>query len=647
MAATNTTLISLAILKVDLDEGFRDYIGYFENFVISLLRKHELDPIVASEVAVLFQAEYGLRVPEKGIQLVLRRLVKRKRLQRANRQYHIVGQLPKVDLQSKRAFAQEHIDNVYAKLRKYTKSNFDMEWTNAEANQALLRFLSKFSVEFIRAYVYSTALPELRERNRKDELIVSKFIRDLYDSRDRTFESVVILVKGQMYANALICPDLESIQKNFKRIIFYFDTPVVLSALGFHSEAEVAATRELLRLLVRLSGRLEIFSHTVTEIDTVLEYAENHIDRVSSSGRVVAHFREVGMKRGDIALFRGKLDEELTAKGFKIRNSPKYIDDYQIDEALLEGKLRDAINYRGTRGAEHDTNSVRSIFVLRRGSVPRRLEDCRAVFVTDNSKFAETAFEYGQGHNSTREVSSVITDYCLANVAWLKAPLGAPDLPEKETMAACYAALEPSAPLWDKYLAEVDAMREKGSITADDHALLRVSGIGRDELMRLTIGDEKAFGSNSIPQILSRVKSSLVADQVGALNQAREDQSELLDQKRVLEARVKQTSAKLYWASGKIASVLTTILLANSLVLIGIASFQATILTRSWVQESTLATSLTHAIVILVVIVRIASWYYGLSLRSMGHATHKWIHGRIFTMVKRWLLAEDNTSAVQ
>ena len=190
-------------------------------------------------------------------------------------------------------------------------------------------------------------------------------------------------------------------------------------------------------------------------------------------------------------------------------------------------------------------------------------------------------------------------------------------------------------------------MREKGSVTADDHALLRVSGIGRDELMRLTIGDEKVFGSNSIPQILSRVKSSLVADQVGALNQAREDQSELLDQKRVLEARVKQTSAKLYWASGKIASVLTTILLANSLVLIGIASFQATILTRSWVQESTLATSLTHAIVILVVIVRIASWYYGLSLRSMGHATHKWIHGRIFKMVKRWLLAEDNTSAVQ
>lgn len=641
MAVTNTTLISLAILKVDLDEGFRDYIGYFENFVVSLLRKHELDPIVAEEVAILFQAEYGLRVPERGMQLVLRRLVKRKHLKRKNRRYHVVGKLPSIDLQAKRAAAREHIEAVFRKLRIYAESNFGMKWTDSEASIALLNFLRKFSVDCIRAYVYSTALPELPERNKRDEVIVSRFIRDLYDSKDPTFESVVILVKGQMYANALICPDLESIEKNFKRVTFYFDTPVVLSALGFQANADVAATRELMRLLVRLKGRLEIFSHTVSEIDTVLEYAENNIDRPTSSGRVVGHFREVGMKRGDIALFRGKLNEEIAKRGFRVRSTPKYIHDYQIDESGLEEKLREAISYSGTRGAEYDANSVRSIFVLRRGTVPRRLEDCRAVVVTDNSKFAETAFEHGKDQNSAREVSSVITDYCLANVAWLKAPLGAPHLPEKETMAACYAALEPSAPLWRKYLAEVDSLREKGSITADDHALLRVSGIGRNELMRLTIGNEKAFGANSVPQIMNRVKTSLVAEQIDALDQAKEDQADLLDQKQGLEARITKTSAKLYWASGRIASLLTAILLIFAFALLGIASFASAILARSWVQGSPFVTALIHAIVVIIVISRAVGWYYGRSLRSIARATHNRIHSRIYTMVKSWLLVEE------
>lgn len=638
MASKTNTLISLAILKVDLDEGFRDYLGYFENFIVSLLRKHQPDPILASDIAMLFQVEYGLRVPEKGVQLILRRLARKKYIKRKDKRFHIAGDLPSVDLHTKREAAERHIEHVYAQLRIYAKSNYGVDWTDADIDKALLGFLSRFAVECIRAYVYSTALPETPISTTTNQVIVSNFIHNLYKNQDATFESIIVLVKGQMYANALICPDLESIQKNFKRVTFYCDTPVVLSALGFQTEADAAATRELLSLLTRLKGRLAIFSHTVDEIDIVLEFAENNIDRPDVSGRILKHFRDRGIKRGDIAIFRGNLSENLQHNGFKVHRSPKYDPNYQIDEAALEQALRENLSYRSARGAEYDANSVRSVFTLRRGRIPRRLEDCNAVVVTDNQKFARIAFEHGKNHNSSREVSSVITDYSLANVAWLKAPLGAPSLPEKETLAACHAALEPNVPLWEKYLTELDNLSDKGLLNPDEHAMLRVSGIASTELIELTQGDEKAFGPDTVSQILTRVKSSLVAEQTQALQRAKGTNAILVEQKNALELREENLSKKLFWLSGKLASILTLALFAVAVVALSGAVFGSVILTAPWVQNSRVMTACLHGLILIGGLWAIANECFGVELIGLREKIKKRIHAGILNRLRSWLI---------
>ena len=638
MTSKTNTLISLAILKVDLDEGFRDYLGYFESFIVSLLRKHQPDPIVASNIATLFQAEYGLRVPEKGVQLILRRLARRKYIKRKDKLYHIAKELPSVDLRTKREKAEQHIEHVYTQLKDYAKENYSVEWTDSDIDKALLGFLSRFAVECIRAYVYSTALPEAPKSSTTDQVIVSNFIHNLYKKQDSTFESIIVLVKGQMYANALICPDLEGIQKNFKKVTFYCDTPVVLSALGFQTEADAAATRELLSLITRLKGRLAIFMHTVDEIDVVLEFAENNIDRPDVSGRILKYFRDSKIRRGDIAIFRGNLTENLQKYSFIIHRTPKHDPEYQIDEATLEKKLRENLSYRSARGAVYDTNSVRSVFTLRRGRIPRRLEDCNAVVVTDNQKFARIAFEHGKSHNSAREVSSVITDYSLANVAWLKAPLGAPGLPEKETLAACYAALEPDVSLWKKYLKELDSLREKGSLNPDEHATLRVSGIASSELMELTQGDEKAFGPDTVPQILTRVKSSLIAEQTQALERVKDTNAILLGQKRALELREEHTTKKLFWLSQNVADVLTIMLFAVAVLILAVAIFGSVILTATWVQDSRLMTAAVHGLILVGGLWAIAKECFGVELIGLRKKINKRIHAVILTRLRSWLI---------
>jgi hypothetical protein len=147
--------------------------------------------------------------------------------------------------------------------------------------------------------------------------------------------------------------------------------------------------------------------------------------------------------------------------------------------------------------------------------------------IRDNSGFARAAYEFGQSHNSSREVSPVITDFSIANIAWLKSPMTWTQLPEIETLAACFAALEPNAGDWRQYLSKLDELSSKGSLNPDEHALLRVSPVSRVDIMYLVrdSGDVTLAGG-TVREIVDRVKSGLVAEKEKELAALREEQAE-------------------------------------------------------------------------------------------------------------------------
>ena len=81
----------------------------------------------------------------------------------------------------------------------------------------------------------------------------------------------------------------------------------------------------------------------------------------------------------------------------------------------------------------------------------------------------------GKKYESSQDVSVVITDFSLANMAWLKAPMGAPGIPRTQLLAFAYAALKPTSKLLEKLLTEIDKLKGQGKITEHAHQLLRSS----------------------------------------------------------------------------------------------------------------------------------------------------------------------------
>lgn len=517
------TLTSLAILKVDIGEHHRNYLDYLGPFVLNILTVRKPEVVTDEIIADLLGSQFGLKVPIKGIQHLLRHMVRQGHLKKESEVYFPTGTCPDVDLSAKQQEAAAQIQRVYTALCRFAPTvQPDFVWLDSDAAKAIVGFLGHFAVDCLRTYVFNTALPHVPESAPKDIYIVSRFLQNAHEHERFLFEDFIVLVKGQMYANALTCPDLQSLSQKFDRVTFYLDTPLVLNLLGLQGEGRKQAALELIALVRELRGSLAVFEHTVMEIKGVIHYSADHLDDTRITNLVLREIRSGGLSLADLIIFMDQLENRLGDNHIAIHPTPPYVYDVQIDQQAFEAALEEEIRYHGDHALQYDINSIRSIYVRRRGRTPVRLEDCMAVLVTPNSAFAKVAFEQGRTHNSSREVSTVVTDYSLANVAWLKAPMKRPDLPEKETLALCYAALEPSKELFQKYVKTMDELREQNQISADDHAILRSSPIAYRELMDFTLGDEEALTGRGMREIMDRVKRSLVEDHIRSTTEEKE-----------------------------------------------------------------------------------------------------------------------------
>ena len=437
------TLTSLAMLKVSVDRG-GDYLDYLVPFVLQILADERPDPVTAVAISAEIRAQFGLEIPERAIQIVIHRISRKYPLKRIEHVYRIQGEIQSPGITAKRADAARHIQAVVSGLMEFSKGTSKPLSTDDEAVDAICAFLTKFNIPCLRAYLRGTVIPDSATRRDSDAVLVSQYVVNLQEKNPERFESFVIMLQGHMLANALLCPDLDRAPKTYKGVTFYLDTPLLVRVLGVEGNYRKEATSSLIRLLRHLGATVVAFAHSRDELIQVLKGAAEHINASDGRGAIVLEARQSGISKSDLILLAGKTDDELRSAGIDIVETPPYVERFQIDQKAFEKVLDDEVTYLNPRAKQFDVNSVRSIYVLRGNNYPATVEKSRAILVTSNSGFARAAYEYGQNVEQSRNVSTVITDFSLANMAWLKAPMGAPGLPKVEVLAFSFAALQPS-----------------------------------------------------------------------------------------------------------------------------------------------------------------------------------------------------------
>jgi hypothetical protein len=621
---SSSTLTSLAMLKVHVDQG-QDYLDYLRPFILQVLVSHKPDPVTDAVVRDHIRTDFGLEIPDRAVQVVLKRLSRQCPLKKELGVYRITGQLPDPRIGAEKADADRHIKAVVAGLKEFSRDTARPISSDDEAVQAICGFLAEFNIPCLRAYLRGTAIPTIDKHDNVLIVLVSKYVLSLQETDPERFDSFLVVVKGHMLANALLCPDLQQAPKTYKGVTFYFDTPLLVRRLGLEGHAKQAAIENLISLLRNLGAKVAAFSHSRDELERVIRGASDYVESPDGRGAIVMEARKAGTTKSDLLVIAGQVDDKLATADIEVVNTPRYVKDFQIDERAFEGVLTDEVSYHNPRAKDDDINSVRSIYVLRSGNTPRNVEHAKAVLVTSNSGFAQAACEYGKNHEESREVSSVITDFSLANMAWLKAPLGAPDLPMTEVIAFSYAAMQPSKGLLDKYLAEIDKLEKQGTITERDHQLLRSSDVAQKELMNLTLGEEDALTAQTVTETLTRVTSEIKkeesekyqAEQAAHRRTQTELAAERASKKDLQERIFWQCSRKAVRYSWTVAVLVGVVLLSGILAGLGVTSSNKLL---GWILAGSF---------ILATVAGLMDLLFDFSVRQMRAKLEKWFLTRM------------------
>ncbi|HJR46907.1 MAG TPA: hypothetical protein VJ799_02000, partial [Nitrososphaeraceae archaeon] len=72
---STSTLTSLAMLKVEIDHG-GDYLNYLKPFISQVLYDKKPELITDSGTSELIREHFGLEIPARTVQIILKRLVK-------------------------------------------------------------------------------------------------------------------------------------------------------------------------------------------------------------------------------------------------------------------------------------------------------------------------------------------------------------------------------------------------------------------------------------------------------------------------------------------------------------------------------------------------------------------------------------------
>ena len=625
------TLTSLAILKVNLDHG-RDYLDYIRPFILNVLTVEHPEIITDGVVGRLILKHFGLEIPDQVVEIVLRRVARRRYIERDHGVYRIARDLPKSRMNSKVSDAEAHIKAVVDGLKQFSIETAKPITSDNEAIAAICAFLSEFDITCLRSALRETAIPVLGGQHRTEIVLVSEYVRHLRQSAPVRFKSFIILVQGHMLANALTCPDLRHAPKNFRNVKFYIDTPLLVRAIGADGEEMRDAVLATLNLVSSLGGRISAFSHSREELRRVLQSAADSLDVPNAQGAIVFEARRKGSTRSDLLLLAESIDDYLSAANIEVEATPSYIEEFQIDESVFEKALDDEVSYFNPRAKEYDINSVRSIYVIRATASAPSLEKSRAVFVTSNSGFAKAAWEYGQQYESSKNVSSVITDFSLANIAWLKEPMQQPSIPTSQLLAFSYAALQPPSELLDKYLTEIDRLETQGTITERDHQLLRSSPLVHGELMTMTLGEEEALTENTITETLARVSSEIRKEETQKLTKEQQEHRETREALSREEERRNQVTSRVYLRCRRKAKFLAWS--ASTIVTVSIVSGLASGI-RFYGDVGIVASMVGGGSVVLGAMT-LANLVFGISVKG----GHDWLERRLL----RWLLVRESNA---
>lgn len=538
----SNALIGTAMLTAIWDQTHKDNLELLKPFITYLVGKNASiqDEINITKIINEMDEEFGFpNIPKAVIEKIFNRM--KKIIIRNDKKYYLIKDLSEEvkKFDENKNQIQDESDKVINNLMEYLKSsnkNFN-KITIEETKKLLYIFFEKngfITLENIES------LKNIGEyKTDQANYYIAKFILDENKNNTRVFNSIYKIVCGFMLANTIYIQVENDNKASLKNLNCYLDTPILLNLLELKTEEQNGSAKLLVELLEKKQARIKCFEHNYNEVYSIIYAYKENIGKYRD--KTLEGLDKKNYTYSDVERLLDNLKSLLKKKHVDVEEKPSY-EDYSavIDEQGLEDYLKEKYKDRIEKKEKvlgPDIDSISAISRLRKGKYVKKLEESKAIFVTNNydlikySNLFLNKKEFG-------EISYSISDVELTTILWLKTFKTNPDLPKFKLIENARLALEPSNQIMERFKDVIEKMKEEELINDTDvFENLKTNLYYKAELMEKIEGDGDNITNEVVRGIIDKQTENLQLQ----LDVANEKINQLENEKQLNESKKKDT----------------------------------------------------------------------------------------------------------
>jgi len=515
-------LVTVAMLSAFLKKENKEYLDIITPFILRLLPKKQGEKVDKSKIMQDLCSEYGFEdMPMNVLVLILSRLSRYKVgiLHKENGEYYVKKVFDSTEFDNKRLRMKELIESVLDSLIKFFDSNTSYKSiTREEAKNRFILFLNYYGYSIIKDI---DELKSITIHTDVNNYHVARFILDEYKNDTAVFHSILEIIKGFLVYKSIYFFSTQqkiAINSKLKGTVVYFDTRLLIYALGYNREEDKLATRELIRLIKENGGEVKTFSHIKDEVAGILtKFAKDKDSRNSLS---LDYLNTNNYDEVDVIRLRDALTTNLKVIGIEVVDVPEYgcVQEHDVkDKGFLDlQELKDRLNenfrkigkFPKDTSIENDIDSISAISRIRGKSRSCSVEDCKAIFATTNLIILKTLHELYHERFYRGEICFAITDVDLTSILWLKSFDKPTNLPCLKLLENAYAACCPSPEVMNSFVEKVNQLEKEGKVSVEEALLMRSQHSIKQDIVELSENNPDKI----TPDLIIKVKERLVND---------------------------------------------------------------------------------------------------------------------------------------
>ena len=447
-------------------------------------------------------------------------------------------------------FDSSSFEQQWKKLITEFKQYCELNPTNYNTQKIeddILKYIEKNDYKLISQTEIELRMPDV---DSFDYLWI-RFISSLNKSESSLLDFIASICASNIFKEALFY----TVEKNdtFNNLNVYLDSPMVFALLGMDSKERSDSYKLLVKDMISSGCTVQVLDNNFSEIAGIIQrsatWANSTQYSISKATKVAKYLHDLEMSHEEIVEYCETIEEQLNDLGITIKETMYNLQDasFQEDETTLFNMVKEkyseqhmGISEDKSESIQTDVRSIIMVYNERKGRTAVKVQNCGHIILTINGVLANVSKNYESNKSlNSGHIPACISADLFGALLWMFTPKSILQYQKSKLLADCYASLQPSKQLLDKYIESLESAKSLGEIDEKKYLFMRSHSMVNDALMNVTKGDYARFNDKTYLEVYEEIKSEAKKD---FLDEA-EKHAQTLQKLQTSEEKISQLEA--------------------------------------------------------------------------------------------------------